>query len=102
MSVVTYLQSLSVESALLLLGSVLLFALLVTLQVRNTRWVRRMESLEESMAARVRVEKLLTAVERMSSGRGKDRAASNRPVAKSSARKVPAIRTPKPSYRRAR
>jgi len=102
MSVVTYLQSLSVESAFLLLGSILLFAILITLQVRNTRWVNRIASLEEATAARARVEKLLKAVERMSNGQGKGRASQNRPVAKSTTRRIPAARTPKPSYRRTR
>ena len=102
MSVITYLQSLSMESALLLFGLALLFTILATLQVRNTRWIRRMASMEEMAQARARIEKLLSAVERMSKSQGKGRAASNRPIAKSTTKRVPATRTPKPSYRRAR
>ncbi len=100
-----FLQSMTMESALLLIGSALLFAILVTLHIRNIRWVRDVTNSEASMQAKVRVEKLLQAVERLSAGEGagKSRMALNRPVGKGSKR-IPAVRTGKPqaAYRRAR
>ncbi|HEX7776878.1 MAG TPA: hypothetical protein VF449_10170 [Parvibaculum sp.] len=100
-----FLQSMTMESAILLIGSALLFAILVALHIKNIRWVRDMASNEASMQARNRVEKLLQAVERMSAGAGagKSRVALNRPVGKGSKR-IPAVRTGKPqaAYRRAR
>lgn len=102
MSLANYLQSLSVESASLLLGAALLFAILITLQVRNTRWVRRLAKMEESKEARDRVEKLLSAVEHISKSQGKGRGNVNRPIAKSSVKRIPATRTPKINYKRAR
>jgi hypothetical protein len=100
-----FLQSMTMESAILLIGSALLFAILVALHIKNIRWVRDMANSEASLQAKNRVEKLLQAVERMSagSGAGKSRAALNRPIGKG-AKRVPAVRTGKPqaAYRRAR
>jgi hypothetical protein len=105
MLVANFLKSLTVESATLIIGAFLLFLILVSLQIRNIRWLRDMANRESSMQARNRVEKLLQAVERMSAGSksGKSRAALNRPLSKG-AKRVPAVRTAKlqPAYRRAR
>lgn len=98
MSVSTYLESLSTESIFLMFGSVVLLILLLGLQIRNTNAAQRLARIETE----ARVNRLLSAVEGMTKGRAKPRPVSNRPVAKSSTKRVPAARTARPVYKRAR
>lgn len=97
-----FLLSLSAESMALLSGVMLLLAIVVALQIRNTRWLRRLATMEEAVAAKARVERLLEAVERLSSGNASPTARRNRPLDKG--KRVPAIRSAKPrsATRRAR
>ncbi|MEN6543093.1 hypothetical protein [Parvibaculum sp.] len=102
MPVAAYLESLSVESIFLMLGSVVLLILLLSLHSRNTNAARRLARIENE----ARVDRLLKAVEGMTAksakGRAKPRLTANRPVAGSSAKVVPAARTMRPAYKRAR
>jgi hypothetical protein len=102
MTVAAVLQSLSLESAILLLGGLALLLIVVGLHIRNIRWVQRMASSEASMAAKERIEKLIDAVEKMSSS-GPKRMANHRPLGKGRKR-ISAARSAKPSVplRRAR
>tara|TARA_R110000868_G_scaffold293209_4_gene553719 strand:- start:711 stop:1019 length:309 start_codon:yes stop_codon:yes gene_type:complete len=65
MTVAEYLEGFSVESLVLAGGIFGLFLIVVGLHIRNVRWVRMMASGEASVAARVRIEKLITSVEKM-------------------------------------
>ncbi|MCE9649288.1 MAG: hypothetical protein K8R18_06645 [Parvibaculum sp.] len=94
MSVAAVLQSLSVESAILLLGGAALLLIIIGLQIRNVRWVARLANSEASVEAKTRIEKLIRAVEAMSSGSPKKTGASNRPVGKGR-KHIPAIRSGK-------
>lgn len=104
MSAAEFLLSLSAESLALLSGVALLLAIVVALQIRNTRWLRQLATMEEALAAKVRVERLLKAVERLSSGGASVSATArrNRPLDKG--KRVPAIRsaTARSTTRRAR
>jgi hypothetical protein len=93
MSVATVLQSLSVESAILLLGGTALLLIIVGLQIRNVRWVARLANSEASVEAKTRIEKLIRAVEAMSSGAPKNAGTTNRPV--KGRKHIPAIRSGK-------
>jgi hypothetical protein len=103
MTVVQFVQSMSVETIALLLGFTVLLLIIVTLHTRNLRWVRSMATREETSATKARMEKLLDAVERLSRSRSQSAALRNRPLNKGSKR-VPAIRSaaPKTAARRAR
>jgi hypothetical protein len=103
MSVAAVLQNLSIENASLLLGGLVLFAVIIGLHVRNIRWVQRLANSEASMEAKARIEKLINAVEKLSSGPQRKAAANPRPVGKGR-KAVPAIRSARPSVplRRAR
>ena len=102
MPVAAFLESLSVESILLMLGSVLLLILLIALHGRNTSAERRQAKAETE----ARVDRLLKAVEGMTTNGTKDRVkprpVTNRPLAKTSTKVVPAARTARPLYKRAR
>ncbi|KAB7739664.1 hypothetical protein F2P47_11335 [Parvibaculum sedimenti] len=102
MSVAAFLESLSIESIFLMFGSVVLLILLLALQIRNAGAAQRLAKMESE----ARVNRLLSAVEGMATSRTKSRAkpapSSNRPIAKSSMKRVPAARTPRPAYKRAR
>lgn len=102
MSVAAYLESLSVESIFLMFGSVVLLILLLGLQIRNSGAAQRLAKMESE----ARMDRLLDAVEGMSVSRTKSRAkpkpVANRPIAKSSMKRVPAARTSRPAYKRAR
>lgn len=102
MPVAAFLESLSVESIFLMLGTVLLLILLIALHGRNTSAARRLAKVESE----ARVVRLLKAVEGMTArgakGRAKPRLTANRPIAKSSAKVVPAARTMRPAYKRPR
>jgi glycerol-3-phosphate dehydrogenase len=102
MPVAAYLESLSTESIFLMLGSVVLLILILSLQSRNANAARRLARIEHE----ARVDRLLKAVEGMTAtgakSRVKPRLAANRPIAKSSAKVVPAARTMRPADKRAR
>lgn len=104
MSAAEFLRGLSAESLTLVLGIALLLAIVVALQIGNTRWLRKLAATEETQAAKARLEGLLQAVERLSSGGvgGAQAARRNRPLDKG--KRVPAIRSAKPvrTARRAR
>lgn len=95
MTVAAVLQSLSVESSILLLGGIVLLLIVVGLHIRNIRWVQRIASSEASVEAKARIEKLIQAVESMSSGGAKRVAANPRPLGKGRKR-IPAVRSAKP------
>jgi hypothetical protein len=103
MSVAAVLQSLSIESAFLLLGGLALLAVVIGLHVRNIRWVQRLANSDASREAKARIEKLIDAVEKLSAGSPKPTATSHRPASKGRKR-VPAARSMKPpaTIRRAR
>tara|TARA_R110000868_G_scaffold877_18_gene6668 strand:+ start:5515 stop:5823 length:309 start_codon:yes stop_codon:yes gene_type:complete len=65
MTVAEYLEGFSVESLVLASGIFGLFLIVIGLHVRNIRWVRAMASSEASVAARIRIEKLISSVEKM-------------------------------------
>lgn len=92
MTVVQFVQSMSVETIALLLGFTVLLLIIVILHTRNLRWVRSMASKEETSATKARMEKLLEAVERLSKTRSQSAALRNRPLNKGTKR-VPAIRS---------
>jgi hypothetical protein len=93
MSVAAVLQSLSIESAILLLGGTALLLIIIGLQIKNARWVARLANNEASLEAKTRIEKLIRAVEAMSSGGPKQAGASNRPI--KGRKRVPAMRSGK-------
>lgn len=102
MTVAEYLEGFSVESLVLAVGIFGLFLILIGLQIRNTRWMRSIANGEASMAARVRIEKLITSVEKMTAS---PKTVSKRAKPLNKGRKfVPAARTSKtgPRERRAR
>ncbi len=102
MSAAEFLLSQPAESLVLLLGVTVLLTIIVTLQVKNAHWLRRLASAEEALAAKARLERLLAAVEGLSSGGASATARRNRPLDKG--KRVPAIRSAKPrsAARRAR
>ncbi len=101
MSVAAVLQSLTIDSAILLLGGLALLLIVVGLHLRNIRWVRNLANSEASKEAKARIEKLIDAVEQMSSSAPKRMAANQRPLGKGRKR-VPAVRSGKPIISRRR
>lgn len=93
MSVAQFLQSMTAETATLMVGLVLLFVIVVSLQIRNNRWVRNLATREEAAAEKARVERLLRAVEGLAAGSKRTpRIVRNRPLDKGTKR-IPAIRS---------
>lgn len=82
MTIAAALQSLTIESAFLLAGGLALLLIVVTLHMRNIRWLRRLANSDASAAAKSRIEKLIQAVEQMSSGPQNRVAVNQRPLGK--------------------
>jgi hypothetical protein len=103
MSVGAFLQSLSIENAILLIGSLALLLVVVGLHVRNNRRVQRLASGDATSEAKARIEKLIDAVETLSAAARKPVVTAHRPAGKER-RQVPAARSAKPiiAIRRAR
>ena len=100
MTVAEYLEGFSVESLVLAGGIFGLFLIVVGLHIRNIRWVRMMANGEAAVAARVRIERLISSVEKMTA-EPKSVSKKARPLNKGR-KYVPAARTVKTPARQRR
>lgn len=95
MTVATYFEGLSMENLFLLFGMSGLMMIVIGLQVRNIRWMRKLKNNQASAEARARIEKLIAGVESMME-RPKMPIGRARPINRGP-KFVPAVRATKPS-----
>jgi hypothetical protein len=101
MTVAEYLEGFSVEGLVLAGASLCLFLIVVGLHVKNMRWMREMAQNQASTDSRLRIEKLISSVEKMTTAEKKIATTRARPLNKGR-KVVSASRSAKPPVPRRR